>query len=86
MYIEYIEESKNQIGKPIPIGTKTHVTNEAAKELIKQGIAIEVEDPENYAPYPEETTSESSVNENETDNIPPTPRTRRRKRPKKQRP
>lgn len=89
MYIEYIKESENQIGKLIPIGRRGHVTNEAAKELIKQGIAIESEDPENYAPYPDETTAESSVDENETDNgsaMSSKKKGKNTKRPRKQRP
>ena len=80
MLVQYIQKSQNQIGKPIPKGTVTHITNEAAKELIEQGIVKSIEDPENYAPYSEETSHESSTDENETDNKPATAKKKRKKK------
>lgn len=82
MYIEYIKEGKNQMGSIIPVGTRCHKLNEAAKELIKAGIVKPVEDPENYDAYPletEKTSVESSTDENETDIKPNTPKRRKRK-------
>jgi len=83
MFVEYIKDSKNQGGYKIVKGTRTHILNDAAVELIKAGIVKNVEDPENYAAFPVETNRENGTEENETDIISNKPSRKPKKRPKK---
>jgi len=83
MFVEYIKDSENQGGYPIKKGTRTHLLNETANQLIKSGIVEKVEDPENYAAFPVETNRENGTEENETDIISNKPSSKQKKRPKK---
>jgi len=83
MFVEYIKDSENQGGYPIKKGTRTHLLNETANQLIKDEIVQKIEDPENYAAFPVETNLENSTEENETDITPNKPSRKPKKRPKK---
>lgn len=80
MFVEYIKEGKNQMGKPIPVGTQIHILNEAAHELIAEGMVKAVNDPEDYSSLP--TIDEETSPENRTDkNKSGRKSNKRRKRP-----
>ncbi len=80
MLIEYIKNSKNQLGYKIPKGTQTHVTNDAGRQLIADGIAKQISDPEDYSVFLGENESpESSTEKNKSGNVSNKPRSKRKK-------